>query len=113
MGNNFSLIGMFNKLKKKKLSGNGVTLKNVNNSPSLSKKKTLNNSSKELPKRIVRKRRNSLMVMNAPKNGKKKGNLLSLINFNIQKTNQKLNNPDQFYNNYFASILEGEIEKKK
>ena len=52
------------------------------------------------------------MVMNAPKNGKKKGNLLSLINFNIQKTNQKLNNPDQFYNNYFASILEGEIEKK-
>jgi len=36
---------------------------------------------------------------------------LSLINFNIQKSNQNLNNPDEFYSNYFNFLLEGEIEK--
>ena len=39
---------------------------------------------------------------------KKKDNLLSKINFNIQKTNQNLNNPDLFYSNYFNSLLEGD-----
>ena len=33
------------------------------------------------------------------KNKKRKNNLLSQINLNIQKTNQKLNNPDEFYSN--------------
>ena len=40
---------------------------------------------------------------------KRRGSLLSQINFNIQKTNQNLNNPEEFYSNYFNSILEGEI----
>ena len=39
------------------------------------------------------------------KNKKRKSNLLFQINLNIQKTNQKLNNPDEFYSNYFNSIL--------
>ena len=39
------------------------------------------------------------------KSKRQKNNLLSQININIQKTNQKLNNPDEFYSNYFNSIL--------
>jgi hypothetical protein len=71
-----------------------------------------NNSSKDLQKKLAKKRRNSV-VINFPnnKNNKKKDNLLSLINFNIQKSNQNLNNPDEFYSNYFNFLLEGEIEK--
>ena len=72
----------------------------------------LNNSSQDLQKKLVKKRRNSVII-NFPnnKNNKKKDNLLSLINFNIQKSNQNLNNPDEFYSNYFNFLLEGEIEK--
>ena len=50
---------------------------------------------------------------------KKNISLLSKINSNIIKTNQNLNNADEFYSNYFQSILEeekknmNEIEKKK
>ena len=36
---------------------------------------------------------------------KKKDNLLFQINLNIQKTNLNLNNPDEFYSNYFQSLL--------
>ena len=39
------------------------------------------------------------------KNKRKKNSLLSQINLNIKKTNQKLNNPGEFYSNYFNSIL--------
>ena len=46
------------------------------------------------------------------KSKKKKDNLLSKINFNIQKTNENLNNPEEFYSNYFHSLLEGEIDRK-
>ena len=48
-------------------------------------------------------------------NKKKKGNLLSQINLNIQKTNQNLNNPDEFYSSYFKAILgnEQKIEARK
>ena len=48
--------------------------------------------------------------MNFP-NNKKKDDLLSQINFNIQKTNQNLNNPDEFYSSYFNFLLEGEMGK--
>ena len=43
---------------------------------------------------------------------KKKDSLLSKINTNIEKTNQNLNNPDEFYSNYFHSILEEEAAVK-
>ena len=46
------------------------------------------------------------------KSKKKKDNLLSQINLNIKKTNQNLNNPEEFYSNYFTSLLEGELNKK-
>ena len=101
---------MFNKLKKQKLSGRLSTIKNINTS-NYNKISSFNNSSKDLQKRINRKRRNSLLITDNQKNEKKKDNLLSLINFNILKTNQNLNNPEEFYNNYFTSLLEGEIER--
>ena len=41
---------------------------------------------------------------------KRNGSLLNKINLNIQKTNLNLNNPDEFYTNYFQSIL---VEKSK
>ena len=44
---------------------------------------------------------------------KKKDSIISKINFNIQKTNQNLNNPDEFYSNYFNSIILGELNQKK
>ena len=44
------------------------------------------------------------------KNENKKTNLLSKINFNIQRTNQNLNNPEEFYSNYFNSILERKLK---
>ena len=43
------------------------------------------------------------------KSKKRNNNLLSKIAFNIQKTYQNLNNPDEFYSNYFNSLLKGEI----
>ena len=65
----------------------------------------------------------TLFIQNNSSNdiSKKKKNisLLSKINSNIIKTNQNLNNADEFYSNYFQSILEeekknmDEIEKKK
>ena len=42
------------------------------------------------------------------KTKKKKDDLFSKINLNIQKTNENLNNPEEFYSNYFHSILEGD-----
>ena len=61
------------------------------------------------PKRKVSiNKGSSLMLSPFSKPKKKKDNLLSKINFNIQKTNQNLNNPDLFYSNYFNSLLGGE-----
>ena len=61
------------------------------------------------------KRRNSVLVTNNFSRGKRKkeDNLLSLIDHNIQSTNQKLNEPEVFYNNYFSNILKEEKEKIK
>ena len=60
------------------------------------------------------KRRNSVLVPSGLKTKRKKeDNLLSLIDYNIQRTNQKLNDPDAFYNNYFNNILKEEKEKNK
>ena len=62
------------------------------------------NFSNEKNKRTPNRRASFKMLNNRIK--RKKGDLLSKINFNIQKTNQNLNNPEEFYSNYFHSILE-------
>ena len=67
-------------------------------------------TTKEIPRR---KRRNSVIISSGLSKGrKKKDNLLSLIDYNIQRTNQKLNDPDGFYSNYFSSILKEEMKEK-
>ena len=111
-GNSKMNMGMINKLGNKKANTKGLQFKfNNNNIKSINNSNIFNNSSKEIPKKIVRKRRNSLIISNFPKNRKRRDSLLSQINFNIKKTNQNLNNPDEFYSNYFNFLLEGEREK--
>ena len=68
----------------------------------------LNTSPLETKKKGNLNKVSSLMLSPFAKPKKKKDNLLSKINFNIQKTNQNLNNPDLFYSNYFNSLLEGD-----
>ena len=85
--------------KKNVFSTKAITGLNINNSPKEGKKKGLN-------------KMNSLMISPFVKPKRKKDNLLSQINFNIQKTNQNLNNPDEFYSNYFNFLLEGEMGSK-
>ena len=70
-------------------------------------------TSKELPRRIRMKRRNSVLIASHiyRRKRKKEDDLLSLIDYNIQRTNQKLNDPELFYNNYFSNILKEEKEK--
>ena len=70
----------------------------------------INNSIIDYQKRIKTGKNQSLGNILKPR--KRKGNLLSKINFNIQKTNQNLNNPDEFYSNYFNSLLGGKINSK-
>ena len=71
----------------------------------------INSSNKEYQNKI-RLPRNIAVINPISRNKKKRDNLLSAININIQKTNQNLNNPDQFYSNYFNSLLAGENNGK-
>ena len=88
-----------NKVSRRKiLSTKAVLVNGLNSSPNEIKKKSFNKI-------------NSLMLSPFAKPKKKKDNLLSKINFNIQKTNQNLNNPDLFYSNYFNSLLKDEKSK--
>ena len=41
-----------------------------------------------------------------PIHKKRRASLINTINLNIEKTNQNLNNPDEFYSNYFQLLLE-------
>ena len=60
------------------------------------------------------KLRTNTIVLTPQKSGKKKiTNLLSQINFNIEKTNENLNHPDEFYSNYFQTLLGTEKTKEK
>ena len=85
-------------------------LNNINNN--INYINYINNSNKDTNKRF-KIRRHSALIEPISRNKKKKDNLLSTINFNIQENNQNLNNPDVFYSNYFNSILEGEIKGRK
>ena len=84
--------------KRKILSSKVMLINSLNNSPKDTKKKNL-------------KRKGSLKQSPFIKPKKKKDNLLSQINLNIQKTNQNLNNPEEFYSNYFNFLLEGELTR--
>jgi len=102
--------GLNNKMAKRRFScfkelivnnGNNLLNNNINNA---------NIDNHLRPK--SRKSGNILTATTLIKSKKKKDNLLSQINLNIKKTNQNLNNPEEFYSNYFTSLLEGELNKK-
>ena len=86
-----------------------LTKKKLLSSKNISKYYNLLNLNEKNKKSI---NKNTSLKSPYNKTKKKKDNLLSKINFNIQKTNQNLNNPDEFYSNYFHSILEEEAAGK-
>ena len=111
IGKNLMFNNLFeNKTLKKKKSQKELVNKNTN------KVNIINNNINYINNSIIdfqKKRRikkNSSMIDNFLR-PKKKDNLLSQINFNIQQTNQNLNNPEEFYSSYFNSLLEGKINK--
>ena len=84
-----------------------------NNNNSLEKSDFHFETTKELPIKFRMKRRNSILISsNISKSRKRKDNLLALIGNNIKATNQKLNDPELFYNNYFSHILKEEMKEK-
>jgi len=101
--------GLNNKIEKRRLTNHKEFL--VNNGIHFSN--NINNviiDNHNRPK--YRKSANIIATSTLIKSRKKKDNILSQINLNIRKTNQNLNNPDEFYSNYFSSLLEGGLTKK-
>jgi len=47
-----------------------------------------------------------------PIHKKKRSSIINTINFNIKKTNQNLNNPEEFYSNYFQLLLDVQNKNK-
>ena len=124
------------KNKKNKIKFNNDIINNINNdiltngkSPKANKKEYFKRMSSSIGKETVtlgsnlklgnetphKKRLNKRSVIQGPQNNikLKKNNdssmLLSQIDLNIEKTNQNLNNPNEFYSNYFNYLLEEKI----
>ena len=77
----------------------------------ITSKSLKNHLSKDNDKTYNRNKNKTLLITNQDFfKKKKKDNLLSKINSNIKKSNQNLNNPDEFYSNYFQKLLK---RKKK
>ena len=60
-------------------------------------------------KKILRKKNAKFLTSHLKIKKKNDMDLLSQIDLNIENTNQKLNNPDIFYSNYFNYLLEEKI----
>ena len=56
---------------------------------------------------------NPIPIITRHKTRRRRGSILDKINFNMQKRNQNLNNPDVFYSHYFNSIIIGELSQKQ
>ena len=69
-------------------------------------------TAKDIPRKGRVRRHSVLITSGISKVKKKKDDLLSLIDYNIQRTNQKLNDPEQFYSSYFNDILKEEMKEK-
>ena len=85
---------------KKRMSGKEI--------PNLTNK--IDSSLNETPsKKILRKKTAKFLTPHLKMKKKHDMDLLSQIDLNIENTNQKLNNPDKFYSNYFNYLLEEKI----
>ena len=104
------IYGLNNKMAKRRFSCyKGIMANSVNNHLS-NNISNVNIDNYNKPK--TRKSSNVLAPSTTIKSKKKKDNILSQINLNIKKTNQNLNNPEEFYSNYFTSLLEEELNRK-
>ena len=103
-------FGMRKSLSQKSLVDKNIKFYNISDAEdnNIIKKSSIIDFQKKI--KVIRKNSTFLPKFNSKK---KKDNILSRINFNIQKTSQNLNNPDEFYSNYFNSILLGEFNSKK
>ena len=70
-------------------------------------------SSELIHKKILRKKSSKLLSPGLKLKKRESNNLLSQIDFNIEKTNQNLNNPDIFYSNFFNYLLEEKIKERE
>ena len=102
----FNQLGL-NKIHKKKISNQNVALSSKHNMSNI-----IHNNNYNLDHKKTKLKKSSVILATDIKSKRKKDDILSKINFNIQNTNQNLNNPDEFYSNYFNTILEGEIAIK-
>ena len=92
--------------KKRRLSQHEILNKNLNKINIINNNiNYINNSVVDFQKKIKPSKISSIKK-------KRDNNLLSQINLNIQKTNQNLNNPEEFYSSYFNSLLEGKMNDK-
>ena len=103
-------FGMRKSLSQKSLVDKNIKFYNISDAEdnNIIKKSSIIDFQKKI--KVIRKNSTFLPKFTSKK---KKDNILSRINFNIQKTSQNLNNPDEFYSNYFNSILLGEFNSKK
>ena len=93
-------------------------MRNQNSNRILSTKKQSHNILRESSARNEFGAKDNLLPLNKYKNDiiispdffnkRKKYNLLSTINFNIKKSSQNINNPNEFYVSYFKSLLEND-----
>jgi hypothetical protein len=56
--------------------------------------------------------RTNLIKNEEPVYKKRRASIISTINLNIKKTNQNLNNPEEFYSNYFQLLLDTKNKNK-
>ena len=68
---------------------------------------------KDIKSTFNKENKNKTIISHVFTKKKKKNSLWSRINTNIEKTNQNLNNPNEFYSNYFQSLLEGEKRSRR
>ena len=89
---------------------NNISPKKPNIKRRISAKNIIHNrikSSKDLNRRNFISKKNLLYLSPNLKLKKHQDNILSQIDLNIEKTNQNLNNPEEFYSNYFNYLLGG------
>ena len=114
--NQFSTKFLSPKNRKKSINQQDVFNKKLFNTKTISNNTNkINNNfnySPTIDQSKFKSKKNISIINPLMKPKKKKESLLSQINLNIEKTNQNLNNPDEFYSNYFSSLLKKTRSRK-
>ena len=94
-----------NKNKKKRKTEHDIFSKSTNKVNIINNNINYINNSIIEQQKIRKVKKNSSIIDNNLRPKKGKDSILSKINLNIRKTNQNLNNPEEFYSSYFNSLL--------